>query len=69
MPQHPILTDAEFIELWKIHGSAVAIQKITKGNIRTIQRRRAHLETKYGLLLEAKNPNGRPERQQSAYER
>jgi hypothetical protein len=69
MPQHPILTDAEFIELWKIHASAAAIQRLTGGNIRTIQRRRSQLETKYGVLLEAKNPNGRPERQQSAYER
>jgi hypothetical protein len=69
MAQNLILTDAEFIELWKLHGSATAIHKVTGGNIRTIQRRRATLETKYGLLMEAKNPNGRPERQQSAYER
>lgn len=69
MAQHPVLTDAEFIELWKLHGSATAIHKVTGGNIRTIQRRRAALETKYGLLLEAKNPNGRPERSQVAYER
>ena len=57
MSQSPILTDAEFIELWKTTGSATAIQKATGGNLRTIQRRRAHLDTKYGLLLEAKNPN------------
>jgi hypothetical protein len=69
MAQHPILTDAEFIELWKLHGSATAIHKITGGNIRTIQRRRQALEAKYGLLLEAKNPNGRPERPKTAYER
>jgi len=69
MPQKPRLSDDEFIELWKIHGSAVAIQKITKGNIRTIQRRRSHLETKYGLLMPAKNPNGRPERSPAAYDR
>jgi len=69
MPQTPRLSDAEFIELWKTTGSATAIHKVTGGNIRTIQRRRAALETKYGLLMEAKNPHGRPERPQSAYER
>jgi hypothetical protein len=65
----PNISDAEFIELWKTHKSAAAIHKIIGGNIRTLQRRRANLETKYGLLLEAKNPHGRPERPQSAYER
>ena len=69
MPQSPRLSDAEFIELWKTTGSATAIHRVTGGNIRTIQRRRAHLETKYGLLMEAKNPNGRPERSPVAYER
>jgi hypothetical protein len=65
----PNISDAEFIELWKTHQSAAAIHKLIGGNIRTLQRRRANLETKYGLLLEAKNPHGRPERPQSAYER
>ena len=69
MPQSPRLSDAEFIELWKTTGSATAIHRVTGGNIRTIQRRRAHLETKYGLLMEAKNSHGRPERPKSAYER
>jgi hypothetical protein len=69
MPQSPILTDAEFIELWKVHGSATAIQKLVGGNIRTIQKRRASLETRYGLLMEARNPQGRPERPKTAYER
>ena len=65
----PNISDAEFMELWKTHQSAAAIHKLIGGNIRTLQRRRANLETKYGLLLEAKNPHGRPERPQSAYER
>jgi hypothetical protein len=69
MSQTPRLSDAEFIELWKTTGSATAIQKVTGGNLRTIMRRRSHLETKYGLLLEAKNPNGRPERSAVAYDR
>jgi hypothetical protein len=69
MSQTPRLSDAEFIELWKTTGSATAIQKATGGNLRTIMRRRSHLETKYGLLLEAKNPNGRPERSAVAYDR
>ena len=65
----PNISDAEFMELWKTHQSAAAIHKLIGGNIRTLQRRRANLETKYGLLLEAKSPNGRPERPKSAYER
>jgi hypothetical protein len=65
----PNISDAEFMELWKTHKSAAAIHKLIGGNIRTLQRRRANLETKYGLLLEAKNPHGRPERPKSAYER
>jgi Calcineurin-like phosphoesterase len=65
----PNISDAEFMELWKTHQSAAAIHKLIGGNIRTLQRRRANLETKYGLLLEAKNPHGRPERSKSAYER
>jgi hypothetical protein len=69
MPQKPNLSDAEFIELWQTHKSIAAIHKIIGGNLRTLQRRRAELETKYGLLLEAKNPNNRPERSPSAYER
>jgi hypothetical protein len=48
MGQAPRLSDAEFMELWKTTGSATAIHRVTGGNIRTIQRRRAHLETKYG---------------------
>jgi len=69
MPQVPILTDAEFLELWKTHGSIATIQKLVGGNLRTLQRRRAELETRYGVLLEAKNPNNRPDRPKSAYER
>ena len=69
MGQKPRLSDAEFIELWKTHKSIAAIHKIIGGNLRTLQRRRADLETKYGLLLEAKNPNNRPERSPMAYER
>jgi hypothetical protein len=65
----PNISDAEFMELWKTHKSAAAIHKLIGGNIRTLQRRRANLETKYGLLLEAKNPHGRPERPKTAYER
>jgi hypothetical protein len=65
----PNISDAEFMELWKTHQSATAIQKIIGGNLRTLQRRRASLETKYGLLMEAKTSNGRPERPKSAYER
>jgi len=66
---NPNVSDAEFMELWKTHQSTTAIQKIIGGNLRTLQRRRAGLEAKYGLLMEAKNPNGRPERPKSAYER
>ena len=65
----PNVSDAEFIELWKTHQSASAIHKIIGGNIRTLMRRRAGLEAKYGLLLEVKNPQGRPEKPKTAYER
>lgn len=69
MPQVPIVSDAEFLELWKTHSSISAIQKVIGGNPRTLQRRRVALEKKYGVLLEAKNNHGRPERSPSAYER
>jgi len=65
----PNISDAEFIELWNTHQSAAAIHKLIGGNIRTLQRRRANLETKYGLLLEAKDPRNRLERPKTAYER
>jgi len=66
---NPNVSDAEFMELWKTHQSTTAIQKIIGGNLRTLQRRRAGLEAKYGVLMEAKNLHGRPERPKSAYER
>lgn len=69
MPQTPNMPDAEFIELWKTHQSIAAVHKIVGGNLRTLQRRRVKLEAKYGLLLEAKNPQRRPPRPQTAYER
>jgi hypothetical protein len=70
MSRSPHLSDAEFIELWKTHGSVTAIQKVTGGNIRTIQRRRQALEARYGLLLQPNNPNGQKQRlQPMAYDR
>ena len=69
MPQTPNISDAEFIELWKTHQSIAAVHKIVGGNLRTLNRRRSSLETKYGLLMQAKNPNGRAPRPQTAYER
>ena len=70
MAHPPHLSDAEFIELWKTHGSVTAIQKVTGGNIRTIQRRRQALEARYGLLLQPSNPNGQKQRlQPMAYDR
>ena len=70
MPQTPNVTDAEFMELWKTHGSITTIQQKIGGNIRTLQRRRAKLEAKYGLVLQPKNYNGHAARTQPmAYER
>ena len=69
MGQTPNVSDAEFMELWQTHKSIAAIHQIIGGNLRTLQRRRTALEHKYGVLMEAKNLHGRPERPKSAYER
>jgi hypothetical protein len=69
MSQTPNVSDAEFLELWKTHKSITAIHNLIGGNIRTLQRRRTKLEARYGLLMEAKSPNGRAERPKNAYER
>ena len=70
MPQTPNVTDAEFMELWKTHGSITTIQQKIGGNIRTLQRRRVKLEAKYGLVLQPKTHNGHAARTQPmAYDR
>jgi len=70
MPQVPKLSDEEFIELWRTHGSPTTVAKLTGGNFRTIQRRRETLEKRYGIILETKNPTGQPSRLvTTAYER
>lgn len=50
------ISDKEFIELWKTHQSAAAIQKITNLDLRSINRRRRTLEIKHEISLEVKKP-------------
>ena len=69
MAQKPSLTDAEFLELWKVTGSATAMAKLTNGNLRNIQKRRLALEKKYGVSLLAKDPRNAIPRASTAYER
>ena len=47
-------TDQEFIELWKKHESPTAMAEIIGMSLRNVQRRRRHLEVKYGESLTVK---------------
>ena len=69
MGQIPTLSDAEFLEAWKTHGSASAIAKVTGSDVRGVQKRRVVLEKRYGVALHARNPNNALPRLAAAYER
>jgi len=49
-------TDQEFIELWKKHESPTAMAEAVGMTMRNIQRRRRHMEIKYGESLIVKKP-------------
>lgn len=48
-------TDAEFIELWRTHGSAAKMAKAVGVNERNIGERRRRIEQRYNISLPAKN--------------
>jgi hypothetical protein len=49
----PACSDAEFIELFKTHGSATKVGKVLGLAMQNVRRRRRNLEQKYNIKLEA----------------
>jgi hypothetical protein len=53
----PVVTDAEFIELWGAHGGATEVSHATGVSQAMVHRRRRSIERRHGIKLEAKvNP-------------
>lgn len=50
-----VLTDGEFVELWKKHGGANEMARAVGMHVRNIKARRRRLEARYGAELEAVN--------------
>ena len=51
-------TDAEFIELWNTHKSAVVVAQVIGMSERMALKRRRSLEERYGIKLEVTDPRG-----------
>jgi hypothetical protein len=58
--------DAEFIELWKHHGSPTVLARVLDCDVRNVRDRRVRLERKYRIKLETvikpQEPRNVPER-------
>jgi Calcineurin-like phosphoesterase len=54
----PMCTDAEFIELWKTHGSSAELARILGIAERNVKQRRRRLELRHNVSLPAKNKRG-----------
>lgn len=66
----PAISDNEFLELWKVHGSASKLAKLMGTDVRGVQRRRKRLEDKFGEALVAKSPQAvLPRTAKVAYDR
>jgi hypothetical protein len=49
-------TDAEFVELWRVHKSASKVAEVLGIGLTNVHRRRRNLETKHNIKLEAIHP-------------
>jgi hypothetical protein len=55
----PLLKDADFIELWKVHKSAAAVAEVTGMGVRAVKGRRRRIEQRRNINLEADDPKAR----------
>ncbi len=58
MPK-PLVSDAEFIELWNAHKSATKIAKVLGCADRSVSQRRRAIERRYGKILKAEDHRAR----------
>jgi hypothetical protein len=57
---HPVCSEKEFIELFKLHRSPKIVAEILKVTERSVHSRKKRLERIFGMVLESNDNRGRP---------